>query len=67
LEISYEVPIYNVKEKSMMLHDIDGKEIYESLLQRIKVIDIQKTPNIQPFLLFFGKTSYLDVDPHCWD
>ncbi len=49
----------------MMLHGVDGKEIYEILLRRI--IDIQKSPNIRPFLLFFGKTSYLDVDTHCWD
>jgi hypothetical protein len=54
-------------EKSMMLHGIDGKNIYEIFLRRIKVIDIKKSSNIQPFLLFFGKTSYLDVDPHCWD
>jgi len=39
------MPIYNVKEKSMTLHGIDEKEIYESLLRRIKVIDIQKSPN----------------------
>jgi hypothetical protein len=66
LEISCEIPIYDVKEKSMMLHGIDGEEIYENLLRRIKVNDIQKSHNKQPFLLFFGKTSYLDVDPHYW-
>ncbi len=49
-----------------MIHGIDGKEIYERILKRIQVINIQKIPNKRPFLLFFGKTSYLDVDPHCW-
>ncbi len=29
----------------MMLHGVDGKEIYESLLRKIEVIDIKKSPN----------------------